>query len=525
MVTPILPLSDREETQMKQRVHARRSGLLHLVGRMGLLAGLLALPTFTGCGLEGMFIDFIDGDPVVDGLTNAVLDVELPTEVEGIPVLEAYDLQGTLLARTESPKESAFRTYALEIPAASAPGTIRVVASIAGSVYKGFYFLILPENAAEAHTIALSSQTTAASLIVESMGTYRGDARNTPALNAYALASNASDELKVAYDWASSAVAEGAGAGGAFLTLVEEALASGATDPVFVAAASSSVLTGPGFSGDTGDFDEAAASLADQAHAAMRAAGIQNALYDADIRYLQVIFSVSRAGDTENGNCEAYDVCDTQGGKSFDCDPSGTMFMTGAIHADSPIKDPQFENLLGSMTPNQPGWELFDDGTHGDEVAGDLIFTRAFILPETLRVFYKYTWGKPGEKWTGTEEWPGNNRLLEIVDVNGDGYVWRHDKAKDEAYNKDKVNAFQGDSFDGTLTWESDAAFDSGDPNGDGYLEAQENMLATETLDESLYLLQQTGGCYQAFNAWPLPTRLPRATAGHNVLPEASVEE
>lgn len=246
----------------------------------------------------------------------------------------------------------------------------------------------------------------------------------------------------------------------------------------------------------------------------MRAAGIQPALYDTDIPFVQVIFTVSRAGDTENGNCEAYDVCDTQGGKSFDCDPSGTMFFTGAIHSESPIKDPQFENLLGSMTPNQPGWEMYDDATHGDEVAGDSIFTRAFVLPEGLRLFYKYTWGKPGEKWTGTEEWPGNNRLLEVKDVNGDGYVWRHDKAKDEAYNKDKVNQFADPSFDGTLTWESDV-------NGDGYLEAQENPLPTVEADAAQALLTLTGGCYQDFNAWVMPTKLPRATAGHNVLPPA----
>lgn len=141
----------------------------------GLLAGVLALLPLAGCGLEGMFIDFIDGDPVVGNLSNAIMTVALPLETEGVPVLEAYDLQGTLLARADAPKESAFRTYELEVPVAKSTGTVRVVATLGGAVYKGFYFVLLSENAAETHSVVLDAQTMAVSLILESMGTYRGD--------------------------------------------------------------------------------------------------------------------------------------------------------------------------------------------------------------------------------------------------------------------------------------------------------------------------------------------------------------
>jgi hypothetical protein len=60
-----------------------------------------------------------------------------------------------------------------------------------------------------------------------------------------------------------------------------------------------------------------------------------------------------------------------------------------------------------------------------------------------LRLGYKYTFGLAGDIWGGTEEFPGNQRLLEIVDQNGDGFVSRHDDFADETSNKDRVNTLQ----------------------------------------------------------------------------------
>jgi hypothetical protein len=48
--------------------------------------------------------------------------------------------------------------------------------------------------------------------------------------------------------------------------------------------------------------------------------------------------------------------------------------------------------------------------------------------------------GDPGAGWSGSEEWPGNSRILEVVDDNDDDFVYRHDVFGDEATNKDKSN-------------------------------------------------------------------------------------
>lgn len=471
----------------------------------------LALTTLvSGCGLEGLLLDFLDGDPELIVLEDAFLNVKVPDGVSGTPTLQVYDLQGTLLAETSAPEESEYRTYVIPVPQSTLNGALRVVLISGEKVYKDLYFCLLPENALEEHLSAPDESTTAATLVVESMGTYRGLSRTTPASNAYALASFASDELEVAYDSVLSAISSNDAEAVSFAEDVAgrlEAASETGTEPVFQLAPLSDQLLGPSGGGDATEFNAAAASLADSAHAALVAANIQPEMFDAEHPFLTVIFTVSRAGDTENGNCEAYDVCDTQGGKSFDCDPNGRMYFTGALHSESEVKAAQFENILGSMTPNQPGWEMYDDGTHGDEVAGDSIFTIVFKLPEGLRIFYKYTWGQAGEKWTGTEEWPGNNRILEIKDVNGDGYVWRHDKAKDEAYNKDKVNLYGNVPGGQAITWDSDL-------NGDGYPESQENPLAYDVTDPSAGVVTVNGKCYQSFVSFVQPTKVARATAG-----------
>jgi hypothetical protein len=118
--------------------------------------------------------------------------------------------------------------------------------------------------------------------------------------------------------------------------------------------------------------------------------------------------------------------------------PGKQMYFVGWLHKDSPIQDPLVAALLGNSTPNQV--PMRDDGTGGDETAGDNIWTVSFDLPRTARVGYKFTWGARGAPWTGSEEWPGNSRLLEIFDVNGDELVYRRDVFGDEATNKDRQN-------------------------------------------------------------------------------------
>lgn len=127
-----------------------------------------------------------------------------------------------------------------------------------------------------------------------------------------------------------------------------------------------------------------------------------------------------------------------------------TMFFVGWVHEESPIQDPAVHNALGAGVPNV--LPMYDDGTNGDEAAGDGIWTITFDLPRGgLRVGYKYTWGTRGAGWTGTEEWPGNSRIIEIEDMNGDDFVYRRDVFGDEATNKDRSNARVG-----TVDWNTD---------------------------------------------------------------------
>lgn len=134
--------------------------------------------------------------------------------------------------------------------------------------------------------------------------------------------------------------------------------------------------------------------------------------------------------------------------------PGKTMFFVGWIHADSPIQAaqaPGVVNALGNSTPNQV--VMYDDGTNGDEVAEDSIYSITFDLPRGLRVGYKYTWGTRGAVWTGSEEWPGNSRIIQIEDMNGDAFVYRRDVFADEATNKDRANLKTGSG--GSIGWDT----------------------------------------------------------------------
>jgi hypothetical protein len=166
---------------------------------------------------------------------------------------------------------------------------------------------------------------------------------------------------------------------------------------------------------------------------------------------IRLVFTVDFNSGTLNGNCGNIDRLKWAVDK-----PGKQMFFVGWIHLDSQVQDPAINNMLGSSTPNTI--PMYDDGTNGDEKAGDNIWTLVFDVPRTpgkiLRVGYKYTWGTQGAQWSGSEEWPGNSRILEVVDDNGDNIVWRRDVFGDEATNKDKSNLNL--SGNGSITWTTD---------------------------------------------------------------------
>jgi hypothetical protein len=157
-----------------------------------------------------------------------------------------------------------------------------------------------------------------------------------------------------------------------------------------------------------------------------------------DPAHIRLVFSVDFNAGALNGNCGTVNrflwAKDAPGKK---------MFFVGWVHRDSAYQDSAVNALLGASVPNQI--PMYDDGTNGDEDAGDGIWTVSFDVPyvgtaNPLRIGYKYTWGTRGAPWTGSEEWPGNSRILEVWDVNGDNFVHRRDVFGDEATNKDQMN-------------------------------------------------------------------------------------
>lgn len=172
-----------------------------------------------------------------------------------------------------------------------------------------------------------------------------------------------------------------------------------------------------------------------------------------------VVFRVDMTGGLDR-NCQAirnHQWLDTGALE----DPLRTAYIVGGAHERTPSCDArrtthcltesqrdELDEALGGWRPNRVA--MRDDGLGGDTTAGDGIYTIVLELhawdpaeaPDGagVRIGYKYTWGPLGGLWTGTEEWPGNQRLLEVVDVNGDGVVVRQDIFGDETTNKDASN-------------------------------------------------------------------------------------
>lgn len=177
-----------------------------------------------------------------------------------------------------------------------------------------------------------------------------------------------------------------------------------------------------------------------------------------DPNKIRLVFTVDFNEGGKNGNCGTINRFAWAKDR-----PGKSMFFVGWIYDGSAglpasdINDTDVAKTMGSSTPNVVS--MFDDGSNGDETAGDNIWSIYFDVPRSspghvLRVGYKYTWGTSGAPWTGSEEWPGNSRILEVVDDNGDNLVYRHDVFGDEATNKDKSNLNLNGT--GSITWTTD---------------------------------------------------------------------
>ncbi len=209
-----------------------------------------------------------------------------------------------------------------------------------------------------------------------------------------------------------------------------------------------------------------------------------------DPKHIRLVFTVDFNEGAKNGNCGSIDRFKWAKDK-----PGKSMFFVGWIYdgsaglqpSDFTATNPECDKLLeedactpvigcawgaggkciseapavavamGSSTPNTI--PMYDDGTNGDQTAGDNIWSIYLDVPRAspghvLRIGYKYTWGTSGAPWTGSEEWPGNSRILEVVDDNGDNFVYRRDVFGDEATNKDKSNLNLNGT--GSIDWTTD---------------------------------------------------------------------
>jgi hypothetical protein len=186
-----------------------------------------------------------------------------------------------------------------------------------------------------------------------------------------------------------------------------------------------------------------------------------------DPALVRVMFAVDVSGQGLDGN----------GARQLIRQPpkEGRVFLGLTVDDSSSIGDAA-GLLPQKITPNDPAFAMFDDGTGGDEAAGDGIYTRVVTLPRGMRIIYKYTDGSAGEGFTQTEEWPGNARILEVADVvtsRADGkpdcLVIRRDSFGDEASNKNFTSLAEGlKGAGGALGWDVDLGGPAATPLGDG---------------------------------------------------------
>lgn len=243
-------------------------------------------------------------------------------------------------------------------------------------------------------------------------------------------------------------------------------------------------------------------SAFDQAVAACTGAFDFKACYAPD--RIRVVIQADFRDATKDGNCDPIDKYTWSSNV-----PGKQVFITGGLHKDTPVckedrttqclqaaQVDEVNQALGNWVPNiTPMW---DDGTHGDGTGGDGIWTFALELPywspqsapdkAGVRIAYKFTYGKPSQGWTDSEEFPGNQRILEISDLNGDHVVVRRDAFADEASNKDKSNLLSPSKGGcGTVQWPTTAKADCSS-------DSVERMVDTD------------GDCKP--DTWPIPGRL-----------------
>jgi hypothetical protein len=385
--------------------------------RLNPLCLALALSLLGGCGLEACGVGGFVPTPEPEAELRGVIG-DLPADLErragsATLSLRALSVDGSELAEGTARLGEPF---SLKLAPGEDHFNVRLVVSGGTLLLRHF----APEAAAgdviELGTVGLTS--TAASLVVERYAVReRGSLASTPTGTLAEVLDNASGD-DPAVD--------------AFRSLVSrvlEAADPGTGAPAFVA---------DGYAADATALGQA--GVTDAQYTSALEAAVDSSLVPVvcDPSRLRVMFAVDMSGQGRDGN----------GAAQFIRQPSkeGKVFLGITLDPLSPVLD-SGGALKPRITPNDSATELYDDGTRGDEQAGDGIFTRLVDLPRGMRVLYKYTNGSAGEGFTGTEEWPGNARILQVQDVlssvesgTPDCLVIRRDVFGDESSNKNFVN-------------------------------------------------------------------------------------
>jgi len=452
------------------------------------ITAILALLAFTACGFEGFLgLATSENHPTPDaGITEepkpAVVTGSIPAA--SIPGLDARDLE---FFSGSGVKLSPAVTVAGEQFTATFPAGERFVGMVVAAQRGTVALRALLPSAPDGETTTagdfdgIDNRETAACLLVEgqasaaqrSLSSYPADTLQT-ALDDVAGLSGAG-EVQVFYDMVAAITACTDCDRGSAPRFRAPVLTAGylaiesALHPDFI-------LDNPIDYDDDND-DEDTTTEFDAAMAAALSAFEFKACYCDEQDYfaacgydqpmIQVVFAVDFSEGTKDGNCDPLDRF-----LWAEDQPGASMFFAAGLHPESPVTDETYNQLLGAWVPNKV--PMYDDGTHGDDKAGDSVWSVAFVLPVGTRIGYKYTWGRAGDNWGGTEEWPGNRRLLEAVDVNGDHLVARLDNFADETTNKDVMNRLlPKNGGTGSIDWETDA-------NSDGVPDARERMVDTD---------------------------------------------
>jgi hypothetical protein len=100
----------------------------------------------------------------------------------------------------------------------------------------------------------------------------------------------------------------------------------------------------------------------------------------------------------------------------FECDAVGIYVRKSLYIAGN-------HELLGNWTPNKV--RLFDDGSHGDQKAGDGIWSLELQFPIGAELEYKFTNSGAEGNWQPGEEFGAVNRKIRVEKRDGETLVVR----------------------------------------------------------------------------------------------------